>query len=623
MAITKTNFKNYIRCPRYAALDNFKKEELDKLLTLDEYKKQELDEDIQELMGTMVDEDGNSLIDVPNAQLEVMMPYYTKVETIAGAVVDNLFEGDPIYAASTFMQESFDVKINGIRYMCYVDIFNDRGDAFDIIEVKATTTNKFLSIGKSFTDVDGKRKTNSIFEYVGSNIFKLKEEIPGFAFDDDLPEKSYLTGRQKLFDKFGDAGKYVYDLAVQRYIIENDLKNNGEEEKADKIKYYLGILNHEYVFDGTYEDGEPKYTNEIISFIDLTKITKDYMDKVDIDRKAVEDYINKNDSSPCKLGKHCEMKKTTRCKFYPTCFKDIPAYNSIFNYIGNHNGFKDDDNYKHDRFDLVNEGKFTMLDIPDDWLKREPNVIQKRVLINKDNPEINPYINKKKVRDGINEIKFPIYHLDFETFPCPLPRFNGEKAYTQSVFQFSLHIEREPGVCDKETDHIEFLAPDAKDRRLELVKKMCDSIGDKGTILAYNDSFEKSRMKELGEIFPEYKEKLKDMIERTFDLMNVVKTKSSLYEELGYDKNDAKLFNYYHNNMNGSFSIKKILPLFTELTYVGMEVANGIEALITYARFPYMTENEYEFKYSSLIDYCKQDTWAMVEILKGLRELVK
>ena len=32
-----------------------------------------------------------------------------------------------------------------------------------------------------------------------------------------------------------------------------------------------------------------------------------------------------------------------------------------------------------------------------------------------------------KIRAGIDALRYPIYHLDFETFPCPLPRFKGEK----------------------------------------------------------------------------------------------------------------------------------------------------------------------------------------------------
>ena len=61
-----------------------------------------------------------------------------------------------------------------------------------------------------------------------------------------------------------------------------------------------------------------------------------------------------------------------------------------------------------------------------------------------------PYIRKDKIKLAIDSLNYPIYHLDFETFPCPLPRFKGETPYTQSLFQYSIHIEKEPGVCDKD-----------------------------------------------------------------------------------------------------------------------------------------------------------------------------
>ena len=51
-----------------------------------------------------------------------------------------------------------------------------------------------------------------------------------------------------------------------------------------------------------------------------------------------------------------------------------------------------------------------------------------------------------------------------------------------------------------------------------------------------------------------------------------------------------------------------------------MEIANGVQALVTYAKFPGMTKQEYDYKYQKLVEYCQQDTWAMVEILWGLKE---
>ena len=105
--------------------------------------------------------------------------------------------------------------------------------------------------------------------------------------------------------------------------------------------------------------------------------------------------------------------------------------------------------------------------------------------------------------------------------------------------------------------------------------------------------------------------------------MNITKTNTKLYENLGYTKEEASLFNYYHEDMQGSFSIKKILPLFSNLTYKGMDISNGVEALVTYAKFKTMNKQEYEYKYQKLVEYCCQDTWAMYEILKGLRTVVK
>ncbi len=616
MAVTKTNFINYSRCPRYVALDDLKHEKLNSMVTLEEYRKEEESEILKELLGDMYDEEGNDLIDTKNEHLEVMLPYYNAVELLAGSIAPKYFDGTFKYSKDTLEQESFDALINNIRYICYVDIYNETKDGFNIIEAKATTTKKYIDLGCKQNN-----EFNSIFMKDEKGIYHLLEEL-NVNIEDYMPMKKYEYNRAKLFDRYAAAGHYVYDLAVQRYIIENDLKAHGEENKIKNVRYYLTVLNHEYVFDGKYDRGEPVYDtdangNEIVCFIDLTEITKEYMDKIDLDRQRVEGYIHDLKASEVPLGEYCEIKKMTKCKYSKICWSKLPKTNSIMAYIDGHHGFKDIDGNKYERFDLINDGYLSMLDVPEKMLNRQKNVIQRRAL-----ESGKPYINKNKIIDGIKQIEYPVYHLDFETFPCPLPRYRGEKCYTQSVFQFSLHIESAPGVCDKEKDHYGFLAPDHKDHREELVKYMCELIGDKGTVLVYNDSFEKTRIKELAEIFPEYKTKLLKIRSMIFDLMNIVKTKSSLYETLGYDKEEAKMFNYYNAHMTGSFSIKKVLPIFSTLTYQGMEIGNGVEALITYANFPKMDKLDFEHKYQKLVEYCKQDTWAMYCVLEGLKQEV-
>ena len=607
MAITKTNFINYVRCPRYASLDDVSTNKLESDISFSEYKKEEEEQRLRELYDMMYDEEENDILTVKDEQLEVMLPYYNEIEILAGKVASKYFNGTFKFAYNTNDQESFDCKINGIRYLCYVDIYNEIDDYFNIIEVKATTSKKFLDLGYKVN-----KEFNSIFEK-RDNFYYLKN---------DLDDKG-LKIKTKLFNRFDNVGHYVYDLAVQRYIIENDLKQNNQSEKIDKIKYYLAVLNKDYVFNGKYDNIKPIYDtddfgNEIIEYFDLTDVTKEYMDIIDIDRKKVEKYLRELKGDYVPINHYCEKKKITKCRYIPICWKNIPSKNSIFNYLDAHHGFKDETGYKHDCFELVSDGIINMIDMPDNYLEREKNIIQKQVT----KTHI-PYFNKEKIKAGISQIEYPIYHLDFESFPCPLPRFKGEKCYSQSVFQFSLHIEKEEGICDKEKDHYGYLAVDNQDHRLELVEAMIKYIDlSKGTILVYNDSFEKTRLKELSEIFPQYKNELLRMKDMVFDLMNITKTRSSLYEELGFDKKESSLFNYYHEDMTGSFSIKKILPLFSNLTYKGMEIGNGVEALVTYAKFSKMDKIEYEYKYQKLVEYCRQDTWAMVEILKGLRKSV-
>ena len=151
MAITKTNFINYSRCRRYVALDEVKKERLNSDISYEDYKKEELEEKIKELVGEMysIDDDGNEidLINVEDPQLKVMMPYYKEIELLAGEKVKELFKGKTIYSLDTKTQESFDFNENGIKYLCYVDIYNEQENVINIIEVKATTSRNYSSLG--------------------------------------------------------------------------------------------------------------------------------------------------------------------------------------------------------------------------------------------------------------------------------------------------------------------------------------------------------------------------------------------------------------------------------------------------------------------------------------------
>ena len=132
----------------------------------------------------------------------------------------------------------------------------------------------------------------------------------------------------KLKDRLSDVGRYVYDIAYQRYVLENSIDTKKE------IKYYLGVLNSEYVHDGEVdEENNPIYKDHLMTFIDVTSLTKKMMPIVEKDIEIVIKRLDDMQANPVPLGKHCQRKDSRECIFYPICYKEIPDKNSIFTYL--------------------------------------------------------------------------------------------------------------------------------------------------------------------------------------------------------------------------------------------------------------------------------------------------
>jgi hypothetical protein len=185
----------------------------------------------------------------------------------------------------------------------------------------------------------------------------------------------------------------------------------------------------------------------------------------------------------------------------------------------------------------------------------------------------------------------------------------------QSVFQFSLHTElSKDALKDINENHYSFLVPDFGDHREECVKALIKEIDLKngGTVLVYNDTFEKSRIKEFAEIFPQYEKELLKIRDNIVDLMDAFKRKIN---------NKTQVF-FYDNKLQGSYSIKKVLPVFApELSYKDLEIQEGMMAQEAYYSFPKLDEEDLEEVRKNLEEYCKLDTWSMVLIVHALSKL--
>lgn len=606
MKISKTSFINYIRCPRYAALEELARDKDDAIVSFTD--------DLSDLMSNEnlakknlllkalkeqnedADDDDKALEELADAHLEMMMPYYNKLELLSGKAITDRFGGNVIFDADTFKQKRFSYLHDGFELFCFLDGYQEDDKHIRVFETKAGTSSQY---NKEFFRMD--KEQHPFFVEMPSGIFVPAEDVMEVSND-------YYKKETKFLDRLHKLGKYVYDLAYQRFVYERN-----HITKSKSRNYYLVLLNHEYVYDGRKDDkGHAIYTNDIVKFFDLTSLVNKMDPILSGDLDIVIERLNTMNASAVPLGRHSKD-----CPFYEICSSHIPKENSLSIYTHSHHGFKEADGTKHDFYDLLNSGIVSALDIPVEYLNRPNNVIQREVL-----ETGKPYYNVDKIRAGIKQIKYPIYHLDFESFNAPLPRYVGESPYTQSVFQYSIHIEREEGVSDFDNDHYEYLAKDHSDNRKALLEHLLSVIKDDGgTVLVYNVSFEKARLEEFAKYYPEYKDRLNNIINRLFDLFYITRNNTKLYEALGFPKEEASEINFYHEDLQGSYSIKYVLPIFTDLSYADMPVANGIDAMVAYNQYHLYSGNKLKSLQTDLINYCKQDTWAMVEILKGLRNI--
>ena len=158
-------------------------------------------------------------------------------------------------------------------------------------------------------------------------------------------------------------------------------------------------------------------------------------------------------------------------------------------------------------------------------------------------------------------------------------------------------------------NHREFLGHHEQDPRRLIAESMIKNLPASGTIMAYNESFEKKCIRLLAEHCPDLAEQLLSFNERFLDLIIPFRTGG-----------------YYDLNFKGSFSIKSVLPVLCrdnkELTYENLEISDGGSASRTYKNLQFLSEEEIRNKRNNLLRYCRLDTYAMHAIFAKLLAVI-
>jgi hypothetical protein len=201
-------------------------------------------------------------------------------------------------------------------------------------------------------------------------------------------------------------------------------------------------------------------------------------------------------------------------------------------------------------FGLLESGITRLRDIPDGFKLSANQEVQRRTAITGQ-----AHVNPQAISKFLDRLQPPLHFLDFETFGTAIPLFDGLRPYQQVPFQFSLHIVRTPGA---EPEHHMFLAEGRGDPRPAFMLRLRETIGSKGSVVAYNAQFEKGRLQECCEAMPNFSPWLKPLEGRVVDLLEPFRS-----------------FHYHHPAQGGSASMKAVLPALTGQGYEHLAIQEG------------------------------------------------
>lgn len=405
----------------------------------------------------------------------------------------------------------------------------------------------------------------------GKTIFESSMVYKNLFSKSDILELS--TGGWNLYEIKASTEvikEHIPDLAFQKYICEK----NGIKIKNCFIEY----INKDYIKQG----------NVIASELVLQEDVTGKVNQIDDIEENSERYIKimeQGEPPEVSISKKCN--RPYGCPLKDECRGNLPEYHVL--QLTNWRKY----------WELFEDGILDIKDIPKDEIfsSSKDRVIKEAVDGNK------IIINKDKIRNFLKKLQYPLYYLDFETFDTAIPIFNQSRPYQKIPFQYSLHIQDE----NNKVKHFDFLARREKDPRPELLVRLEKEIGQTGSVVVFNKTFEIGVLKKLAEDFPEYESFIKNTINRIIDLAGPFRN-----------------YDYYNPIQKGSYSLKAVLPAITGKSYSNLEIDNGTDASMKY----FYSHIKADLKNidgirNNLLKYCCLDTEGMIWIIEELNRIVQ
>lgn len=362
----------------------------------------------------------------------------------------------------------------------------------------------------------------------------------------------------------------VLDAAVQYYV----LKGAGLELQDFSIIH----INNQYTRNGELD------LNQLFTIRSVKKEILALQAGIPAQVEAFKTLLRSRKEPETDIGPHCS--EPYPCPFSDHCWSHVPEV-SVFS-LSRMTGAR--------KFELYSQGIIEYHQLPSGIKLTTAQALQVRCW-----QENRVHTVPDKIRAWLKQLSWPLYFMDFETFTPAVPLYDRSRPFQHILFQFSLHVQKTPRSGLK---HMEYLGEPETDPRPAFIKQLLEALGTEGTILVYNKTFEITRLRELQTLYPKLKKPIEQVISRIIDLMEPFQQKW-----------------YYDPSMNGSYSIKQVLPaLVPELSYKDLEIGEGGTAMAAFEGLLKIGDKKEREKIrKQLLEYCGLDTMAMVRILDKLK----
>ncbi|MHB1135998.1 MAG: DUF2779 domain-containing protein [Coriobacteriia bacterium] len=403
---------------------------------------------------------------------------------------------------------------------------------------------------------------------------------PAFTFGGAFARVDILAavddGRWDLYEvKSSTSVKDVHitDAAVQAYAVEG----SGLTLRTINIMH----IDTSYVYGGGSYDLESLFTIK-----DITSDAREYMQQVPATMLRLQGMLDGAEPA-MRIGSRCTSPYP--CDFAAYCRAFLPAAHPLTDLP------RIQDSQMHS---LLDAGVLSIVDVPDDYPGLTP-MQREAVAVVKDGE---PHVDRPALERDLRGLRWPVYHLDFETIAPALPLWPGTRPYQTIPFQYSVHVEHEDGGLE----HREYLHRGGDDPRPEVARRLIADLGMSGSVVHYT-RYERTQLEALADALPGYAPALEAIVDRLFDLEPVIRN------------------NTRHPASAGRSSIKMVLPAWCpDCSYAGMAIADGQTASVRYLRVMrgVADQEEAETTFRDLVDYCGLDTYAMVRLLREMMGLL-